>query len=334
MSCLLLSRDITIGIPQSDVEVRDFYLDKSVVPVTAGTVITVTLKHLAATLMTGLTLKGIACTDRTVTGANTLTFVAPALTAGIGNVVGSFTGYDDFPIYNGITAQVGASAPGTFTLSVLEWGANRARLSWTPSSGAESFGIYRNDTLIQTITTSFFYVDKPTAGTIEYYVKATNGTGSTDSNTVEIVIGLGGIERRAWQYFKDTMQTDPDLLAYITTWKFNLTQQQFDESNCPVFVAYVDTEDPGEYLGVPKQRTDEIVVKVSGKVASSGDDAITEQLKINELIKNALEKNLQLVPAWFKVSFGQSKFTWLNDQVQEVNIDVRLQLPRFTAGTR
>lgn len=107
---------LTIGIPGADVYPQDFYLDKSVVSVTAGTVITVTLKHLAATLMTGLTLKGVACTDRTVTGANTLTFVAPDLTAGVGDVVGTFTGYDSFTIRNGITATNDAPPPGPDTI--------------------------------------------------------------------------------------------------------------------------------------------------------------------------------------------------------------------------
>ena len=62
----------TIGIPGADVYPQDFYLDKSVILTTAGTVITVTLKHLAASVMTGLTINGVACTDRTVTGASTL----------------------------------------------------------------------------------------------------------------------------------------------------------------------------------------------------------------------------------------------------------------------
>jgi hypothetical protein len=57
-------------------------------------------------------------------------------------------------------------------------------------------------------------------------------------------------------------------------------------------------------------------------------------LKADETIRNALEKALQLTPAWFTVSFGNSVFTWLSDQTQEVSIEVRLQLPRFTAGTR
>ena len=106
----------TAGIPGADVYPQDFYLDKSVVSVTAGTLITVTLKHLAATLMTGLTLKGVACTDRTVTGANTLTFVTPNLEAGVGNIEGIITGYDNFVIYNGITATNDAPPPGPDTV--------------------------------------------------------------------------------------------------------------------------------------------------------------------------------------------------------------------------
>jgi hypothetical protein len=106
----------TIGIPGADVYPQDFYLDRSVVSVTAGTLITVTLKHLDSSLMTGLTLKGVACTDRIVTGVNTLTFVTPTLTAGIGNIEGIITGYENYVIYNGITATNDAPPPGPDTV--------------------------------------------------------------------------------------------------------------------------------------------------------------------------------------------------------------------------
>lgn len=165
-----------------------FYLDKSVVSVTAGTVITVTLKHLAATLMTGLTLKGVACTDRTVTGANTLTFVAPDLTAGIGNVVGTFTGYADFPITNGITAQAGASAPENppEDLVVLSLGLTSLNQSWEYVPDTTSFEVYRSTeisgtyVLISTVTTnSNVDINLSSATDYWYKVKSKNTTGTS-----------------------------------------------------------------------------------------------------------------------------------------------------------
>jgi hypothetical protein len=98
-------RYITAGIPGADIYPQDFYLDKSVVSVTAGTVLTITLKHLAATLITGLKINGIACTDLTATGASTATVATPTLTAGTFDVTISLTGYDDFVITKGMTAQ-------------------------------------------------------------------------------------------------------------------------------------------------------------------------------------------------------------------------------------
>lgn len=333
MSDLLTTKYITIGIPMQDVIYpRIDSISPAVGSVDGGT--SITLSGSFASDSSGVTVGGIAATDFVLVSTSSITCTTPALSADQHNVVVTSPTAGNTTLTNGFTAQAGAEAPGSFTLSVIEWGANRARLSFTPATCASEYGIYRNNELIATIDNSFFYVDKPTAGTIEYLVKATNSFGSTDSNTIEIEIGLGGIERRAWQYFKDTMQADTDLDAYIETWKFNRTQEQFTESLCPLFVAYIDSLEQGQYLGVPKQRTDTLLVKVSGKVASSNDDADTELLKMDEMIRNALEKTLQLAPAWFTVSIGNSTFVWMNDQIQEVNIDVRLQLPRFTSGTR
>lgn len=172
-----------------------FYLDKTVVSVTAGTVITVTLDNNLASVMTGLTLKGVACTDRTVTGANTLTFVAPTLTAGIGDVVGTFTGYDNYTITNGITAQAGASAPEAFLANAVAWGVQSVKVGWGASAGALTYRIFR-DTVdvsgeLRNVST---FIDSPVvAGTYSYVVKAYSAVGDTPSNTVTLVKGAGGL---------------------------------------------------------------------------------------------------------------------------------------------
>lgn len=165
-----------------------FYIDKTVVPVTAGTLITVTLSQDLATLMTGLTLKGIACTDRTVTGANTLTFVAPTLTAGIGDVVGSFTGYDNFTITNGITAQAGTSAPGAFTLSASAR-QGEILLTWIPATKFDYYRIYQDNVLIKdNLTDAVTWLATGLTGgqLYDFYVIAKNDTGESQSNTVSI----------------------------------------------------------------------------------------------------------------------------------------------------
>jgi hypothetical protein len=195
MNDLLLYRNITIGISQGDVEVRDFYIDKSVVSVTAGTLITVTLKHLAATLMTGLTLKGVACTDRTVTGASTLTFVAPDLTAGIGNIEGIITGYDNYVISNGITAQAGASVPEGFLANAVAWGVQSVKIGWGASAGALTYRVFRDTVDVSgELRNVSSFVDSPVvAGAYVYVVKAYNGVGDTSSNTITLTKGTGGL---------------------------------------------------------------------------------------------------------------------------------------------
>ena len=78
--------------------------------------------------------------------------------------------------------------PGAFTLTLTpecDGTTSQIRLNWTSSSGATSYEIYRNGTLIYTPTSNQFINTTVTTGvSYSYYVKAKNSGGSTNSNTL------------------------------------------------------------------------------------------------------------------------------------------------------
>ena len=91
------------------------------------------------------------------------------------------------------TLTASASPPGAFTLSGTAYcntsppPAPAVQLSWTASSGATSYDLYRNGSLYTSglTGTSFDNNANVAAGqTYTYYVAARNATGTTQSNTI------------------------------------------------------------------------------------------------------------------------------------------------------
>ncbi len=67
--------------------------------------------------------------------------------------------------------------------------ATQANLSWAASSGAASYNVYRNGTLVGS-TGNVTYTDSPTSGNYNYYVKAVGNSGleSDASNTIAVTV--------------------------------------------------------------------------------------------------------------------------------------------------
>src|SRR3954453_363812 len=90
-----------------------------------------------------------------------------------------------------LTSLTALAAPGAFTVS----GSGQCNgvtphiaLTWTASSGATSYDVYRNSANIVTITsgTAFDDMTVTPGGNYSYFVRATDGSSTTDSNTVVI----------------------------------------------------------------------------------------------------------------------------------------------------
>lgn len=247
-NCRMAYADIRQGVSIS------FYLDKTVVPVTAGTLITVTLSQDVAILMTGLTLKGVACTDRTVIDASHLTFAIPTLTDGIGDVVGSFTGYDDYPIYNGITAQAGASAPGAPVIGERYTLSTKVAINIQPPTGYEYIDIYRDAVLLEAdIDDPTLYEDTTVSASTAYVytAKGRNATGTgVASNELTLTTSASDvpIEERIIKGMKELTEGMLISNGYFFDWQTANTQ---DEAKIETYPAVVKIE------GTTEENTDE-----------------------------------------------------------------------------
>src|SRR5436190_1833039 len=96
-------------------------------------------------------------------------------------------------------AGAAAAAPGAFTVTANAYCntsppvAPAVKLNWTASSNATSYALYRNGSLyssgIPSGTLTFDNNANVSAGTsYTYFVRATNGSGSTDSNTITVSV--------------------------------------------------------------------------------------------------------------------------------------------------
>jgi hypothetical protein len=272
-----------------------FTIDKNVVSVSAGTVITVTLRNINSSLMTGLTLKGVACTDRTVTGASTLTFVAPDLTAGIGDVVGSFTGYADFSITNGITAQEAAGAPEAFTITVNPENYDSARIEITLSSNAIYYVVYRDGTPVSGNIKSHYFIDPCGAGAFSYKVIAYGETSSTDSNTISFTRdSTGFVDFSSMLTFFKKMMLNTQKKVYDGEVLHLLT---YDDDNLNIINDQVLLDGNGNNilpenwigLGLPEQRLKSIVYSIGALSTEDMSEMLTFLTK-NELFMKNIEE--------------------------------------------
>src|SRR5436190_19177913 len=85
------------------------------------------------------------------------------------------------------------AAPGAFALA----GSGQCNgtspviaLSWSTSAGATSYSVYRNGSTIATVgaQTTAYNDSAPISGSFSYFIRATDGNGMTDSNTVQVQV--------------------------------------------------------------------------------------------------------------------------------------------------
>lgn len=317
---------------------KSFHLDKTAISTSAGTLITVTLPDGGGNIMTGMTIDGVACTDRTILSDTSVTYLTPILTAGVKNVVGSFTNYDDNTLTNAITVQAGASAPGAFTISAKSWGTLQSKITINPSAGALRYYVYRDGVLIPDliITDSYEYIDTTSAGEHTYQVKAENVTGLTSSNTVTVDVYTGKTVGSAWTAFKNQLQNDSALSSYVHTFKFNRQEYNFtNRKDFPLVICFPEDVIKEVVVSMPKRKLASLTVNVYGKLYGiKGDDIEDALIAYDELLKNAIEKDLTLSNTATELNVSESKFSFLDKEVAEVHFTVELLVKRFVMGSR
>jgi hypothetical protein len=95
-------------------------------------------------------------------------------------------------VKKGWTAQAGATAPGAFVLTATLRAMGSTLLKWTPSTGFTTFDIYVNGVIpsgLSNLTVCEKVISLIVDTTNTIYIKATNGSGSTNSNTVTVSTG-------------------------------------------------------------------------------------------------------------------------------------------------
>ena len=143
------------------------------------------------------------------------------------------------------------------------------------------------------------------------------------------------VQRDAWTALKSQMSGDTALAAYTKRFKFNRQEEIFQAGFFPILVVFPISIVNEEYIGIPKQKIAKLTINVFGKVASeSGDTLEEEMLHYDELIKNAIEKNLQLTDKAIICNIGDSELAYLDKEHAETNFRIVITLPRFTAGSR
>src|SRR4051794_33713536 len=88
-----------------------------------------------------------------------------------------------------LTSLTALAAPGAFTVSgsaQCNGATPHIALTWSASAGATSYDVYRNSAYIVTVTggTAFDDTSVTPGGSYSYFVRATDGSSTTDSNTI------------------------------------------------------------------------------------------------------------------------------------------------------
>lgn len=143
------------------------------------------------------------------------------------------------------------------------------------------------------------------------------------------------IQQDAWSAFKTQVGGDTTLTAYKKRYKWNRQEEIFKPGDFPLLIAFPINTVTEEHIGIPKQKLVDLKINIFCKVHSpSGDTLESEMLKFDEIVKNAIEKDLLLGGKAIDIKVGDSEFAYLDKEYAESNFRVDIKLPRFTAGSR
>lgn len=146
------------------------------------------------------------------------------------------------------------------------------------------------------------------------------------------------IERDAWSAFKSQIETDANLSAYVSTYYYGNKEKTFNQDAYPLLHINIDSvseELDASYVAIPKKKQTHLIISIGCKVWNSNpEDLILASLELDELIRNAIEAILQLGGAANIVRTGDTIFAQLSDDAREGVIDIDIETPRFTAGSR
>ena len=142
------------------------------------------------------------------------------------------------------------------------------------------------------------------------------------------------VELDAWAAFKTACTGSVTLAAYVKTFKFYRTAEQFQPAQHPVLMAWVDSIPNDNYFEFPKRKKVELKIILNGLIMQTGNSLEDELLHYDALIKNAAETDITLGGKAIITNIGASGFHGLSEGVVLVQIPAIITLPIITAGNR
>jgi len=139
----------------------------------------------------------------------------------------------------------------------------------------------------------------------------------------------------AWAAFKTQVSGDTALNVLVKTFKYNRDEQAFQKKDFGVLIAFPTSIPDESFITVPRGKIVDLIISVGGKVANeNGDSREDDIIKLDEAIKNAIEKDLTLGNKATIVNMGASSFNMLGDIYAETSFQVRISSLRFLVGAR
>ena len=143
------------------------------------------------------------------------------------------------------------------------------------------------------------------------------------------------VEVDAWTAFRSQITGDSSLSSIVTTFKTGYKEEQFTPSDFPIVVLNLTGITDEERIGVPKEKIVQLSVTINGKIYNP-DQAIqiTDALNLDEKIKNAIEKDLQLSGNSTNIFIGDTEFLQIDNDIRDLKFEVKIMTNRFTMGLR
>ena len=146
-----------------------------------------------------------------------------------------------------------------------------------------------------------------------------------------------GVQEDAWTAFVDQIEGDSALDALNPTIKIGFKEEIFSATNFPFVVISLFGIDNEERIAMPKKKQVDVVARISGKIKNTTTNPktlLTSLLNLDEKIKNAIEKDLQLSTNANNVFIEESEFRQLSDDIGELTFNVSIKTVPFTMGSR
>ena len=175
-------------------------------------------------------------------------------------------------------------------------------------------------------------------------------TGTIDSGTAIVMGGLDtdvstgpvpvpfittGVETVSYAALEAQLLADPNLIAYINTWRGDTKPSIFRNADYPLIQFFPVKVLGEEFIGAPLYKICQWEQSIHGRVWADDQAALDEaQVYLGELIADAIESNLTLSGAATRAEITNTQYKTLSDRIAAVIITVKVTTLPFYAPLR